>query len=707
MKKIIIIIITGLLLTSGFGLINSSANENVDPLGTHSVFGEYGTATWCGFCKYAHGALKELYYEGDLDFFYVSLVDDTNSVAAARIDDYNIYGFPTVWWDGGYDVDKGAGSVQGAKTTYTASINNCGARSVNNVNINLDATWLGGTNMQIDCTVYNYEPTTYNGTIRVYITDIASSEGWTDTAGNLYTFAFLDWGFDEDISIPSGSSWSDSTTWDGSSHGYSSMTEDNTMLYAVVFDDELNQGYSNPPSGNPFDAYYVDDSVELRIGSNRDPNIPSDPEPENGETDVELGPTLSWEGGDPDWFDDVYYDVYFEADDSTPDVLVSNDQTETTYDPGDLEFDTTYYWQIVSRDNHNAVTDGPIWSFTTRGNDPPYIPSNPDPENGETDVSINTYLSWDGGDPDGDAVTYDVYFGTSSNPPLVSPGQTSESYNPGTLNLETKYYWKIKAEDSYGETSTSPIWSFTTRGNDPPYVPSNPDPEDGETGIPTNPVLDWDGGDPDGDAVYYDVYLDKNPNPTTLVSEDQSSSKYEPDELEYETTYYWKIVSEDYFGETTEGPIWSFTVRAEQQIIPDLKCNGNLKWYDVEPGVNLTGSFTVENIGEPTSELFWRIDDYPDWGTWTFTPDSGDSLTPEDAAVTVQVKVVAPNEQGKKFTGNVTVININNNSDYEEISITLTTPRSRNIFVLNIFELIEKIMNRLPLFQRLLNLFIH
>ena len=110
---------------------NETNNKSTSERATHTVLGEYGTATWCGYCKYAHGALKELYAEGNLDFYYVSLVCDMNSIAYSHVvNDYNLYGYPTTWWDGGYKVDVGAGSIPGAKATYTTSINQCGARAV-------------------------------------------------------------------------------------------------------------------------------------------------------------------------------------------------------------------------------------------------------------------------------------------------------------------------------------------------------------------------------------------------------------------------------------------------------------------------------------------------------------------------------------------------------------------------------------------------
>ncbi len=96
------------------------------------------------------------------------------------------------------------------------------------------------------------------------------------------------------------------------------------------------------------------------------------------------------------------------------------------------------------------------------GNNPPTQPANPGPSNGAINQLTNTTLTWSCSDPNGDPLTYDVYFGTANNPPLVAGNQTSASYNPGQLNNSTTYYWKIVAKDNQGAMTAGPVWNFST-----------------------------------------------------------------------------------------------------------------------------------------------------------------------------------------------------------------------------------------------------
>ncbi len=95
-------------------------------------------------------------------------------------------------------------------------------------------------------------------------------------------------------------------------------------------------------------------------------------------------------------------------------------------------------------------------------NSPPYEPANPVPADGATNVQIESILSWTGGDPDNDSVTYDLYFGADSEPPLVAEDLQETTFDPLTLSYFTTYYWMIRATDSYGAITDGPLWSFTT-----------------------------------------------------------------------------------------------------------------------------------------------------------------------------------------------------------------------------------------------------
>ena len=104
----------------------------------------------------------------------------------------------------------------------------------------------------------------------------------------------------------------------------------------------------------------------------------------------------------------------------------------------------------------------------------------------------------------------------------------------------------------------------------------------------------------------------------------------------------------------------------------DLNCDGNLSWTSVEYGEKVEGSFTLENIGYPFSSLNWEIESYPDWGNWSFYPETGFNLTPEDGQVIVNVEVIAPLEGDTEFFGEIKVINQDDPDDYHIINVSLT-----------------------------------
>ena len=75
----------------------------------------------------------------------------------------------------------------------------------------------------------------------------------------------------------------------------------------------------------------------------------------------------------------------------------------------------------------------------------------------------------------------------------------------------------------------------------------------------TSTTLWWYGGTDDWANLKYDVYLDTNSNPTTLVSANQTGISYASTGLQKATKYYYKIVVKDSRGSVTSS-IMNFTV---------------------------------------------------------------------------------------------------------------------------------------------------
>jgi hypothetical protein len=96
----------------------------------------------------------------------------------------------------------------------------------------------------------------YGGTIRVFIVEPVSR--WWDAEGKQFDFGFLSFAVEQTFAIPYGEKVDIDTVWDGNTFGFGDITSDNIMAIAVVYNDDPIQAYSNPPTGSPYFAYYVD-----------------------------------------------------------------------------------------------------------------------------------------------------------------------------------------------------------------------------------------------------------------------------------------------------------------------------------------------------------------------------------------------------------------------------------------------------------------
>ena len=237
-NKYFSIIITMLLLTLTITTLNGEETKDLTD-GTkddsHTVLMEIKCATNCGFCPDQENAIPNLV--GDFEFISLAFQtysgtgwNDAAEDREAELDSGT--GFPTSYWDGGYEEVVGGGA--NAESNMQSALDNCLARTVADVDLDLSVYWLGDAEMDIELEVTNTGSSSYDGHVRIYVTEIESR--WDNAEGNPFQQALLSIPKDEDFTVSGSSTWDTTVTYDGDTDGYGDITSDNIRVIAAVFD---------------------------------------------------------------------------------------------------------------------------------------------------------------------------------------------------------------------------------------------------------------------------------------------------------------------------------------------------------------------------------------------------------------------------------------------------------------------------------------
>ena len=288
------------------------------------------------------------------------------------------------------------------------------------------------------------------------------------------------------------------------------------------------------------------------------------PDPADGAVHEETWVTLSWQAGPNAASFDVYLGEDFDSVNQGINETFRGNQTLTyivagfpgfPY-PNGLVPGTTYYWRVDEVQTDGTVHTGPVWSFAILAK----TAGNPSPADGAESVGPDSVtLSWAAGFG---AKLHTVYFGDDYDQVNNATGgipQAILSFNPGPLELEKIYYWRVDEFDAV-QTYKGDIWSFTTPG----YV-GNPQPANEEKDVEMNKDLTWTPADSaashqlyfgtDREAVLSaDTGSPEYKGPVTLGDE-----SYDPGLLDPDTTYSWRVDEIDSQGNAMRGPVWSFT----------------------------------------------------------------------------------------------------------------------------------------------------
>jgi len=313
----------------------------------------------------------------------------------------------------------------------------------------------------------------------------------------------------------------------------------------------------------------------------------SRPDPADGALYADTWVTLSWKPGDFAVSHDVYMgDNFDDVDNGIGDTFRVN-QGAVFYVagfpgyafPDGLVPGTTYYWRIdeVNDADPNSPWKGDVWSFSI----PPKTAYGPDPADGAEFVDPNAIFSWTGGFG---AKLHTVYLGDNFEEVSSLTGgapQGPATYNPGTLELEKVYYWRVDEFDAV-ETFKGDVWSFTTPG-----AVGNPNPTNGAVDVKMTASLSWTPAD---SAASHQVYFgtDKEAvrnaatdSPQYKGSKALGSEVYDPGKLAWETTYYWRVDELDNQDNPSKGSLWSFTTADFIAVddFEDYDADDNQLWY--------------------------------------------------------------------------------------------------------------------------------
>jgi hypothetical protein len=256
-------------------------------------------------------------------------------------------------------------------------------------------------------------------------------------------------------------------------------------------------------------------------------------------------------------------------------------------------------------ETHNSVTlnidtdlaDGPLSSIASGCNAPGAF-SLTSPSNGQSvSQTSSVTLSW-GTSPN--ANSYDVYFGTSSNPPFLA-NQTGTS-RAVSVTLGQTYFWKVVARVNCNSslTFTAGIWSFSVQAScNAPGSFSLISPTNGQSlSATTSATLSW-GTSANADS--YDVYFGTSSNPPLLANQTGTgrSVSVAPGQ-----TYFWKVVARVNCNSslTFTAGIWSFSVNVS--TLPDLIVTQLTAPTTGSVGGQITVSVTVANQGSANAGAF-------------------------------------------------------------------------------------------------------
>ena len=313
--------------------------------------------------------------------------------------------------------------------------------------------------------------------------------------------------------------------------------------------------------------------------------------PNNGAVNQSINPLLDWStaSGSTNYL----YQVDVSNTFNSPSLISSNTGgTTSQVTMNNLLFGTTYYWRVRAASPVDTTQWSATWSFTTYDN---VILASPN--NGAVNQSINPLLDWSTASGSTNYLYQVDVSNTFNSPSLISSntGGTTSQVTMNNLLFGTTYYWRVRAASPVDTTQWSTTWSFTTYDNVTLVSPTN-----GAINQPINPLLDWSSAS--GSTNYiYQVDVNNTFNSPSLITGNTggTTSQTSMSNLDFGTTYYWRVRAVSPVDTTQWSATWSFSTLANAvHVSPsngaiNQPINPTLDWTTVSGSISYTYQYDV------------------------------------------------------------------------------------------------------------------
>ncbi len=395
------------------------------------------------------------------------------------------------------------------------------------------------------------------------------------------------------------------------------------------------------------------------------PRIAYNPEPADGVKFVDPNVELSWTGGFGAKLHTVYFGDNFDdvnnAAGGLPDAL-------TSYAPGTLELEKTYYWRVDEFDGA-ATLRGDMWSFTIRkdggglkaeyfnnrslSGEPVLIRTDPEidfywgnadvrGENSpDASINVNNFSARWSGEIEADLTDTYIFQISANNGfrlwlderPIIDfwDNGTTSTRQSEPIELVGGQTYSIRMEYFEGEDTATAQLSWENSAREMQTIPqaalslpvkanrSNPD--NGAVNVKQIQILSWSPGE---NTASHQVYFGtdegavRNANtssPEYKGTRTLGSESYDPGKLEWDVTYYWRVDEVEADGTVQTGSLWSFTT-ANFLIVDDFEdydADDNQIWYAWKDGLGYgtagtepyyPGNGTGSAVGDETTSSY-------------------------------------------------------------------------------------------------------